>query len=118
MTIFKEVLDEEYLTTAEAKELLADIEAERALDEDREMRYELARAIEHVNRFATLEAEESRELVEELLELEKVDEATAYKIADTLPGDRDELRTLFAQGRYTLSGDELDDVLDIVAKYA
>lgn len=118
MTIFKEVLDEEYLTTAEAKELLADIETERALDEDREMRYELARAIEHVNRFAVLEAEESRELVEELLELEKVDDATAYKIADVLPGDRDELRTLFAQGRYSLSGDELDDVLDIVAKYA
>ena len=118
MTIFKEVLDEEHLTTPEAKELLADIEAERALDEDREMQYELARAIEHVNRFATLEAEESRELVEELLELEKVDDATAYKIADVLPGDRDELRTLFAQGRYTLSGEELDDVLDIVAKYA
>ena len=35
MTIFKEILDEEFLTTAEAKELLADIEAERALDEDR-----------------------------------------------------------------------------------
>ena len=118
MTIFKEVLDEEYLTTPEAKALLEDIEAERALDEDREMRYELARAIEHVNRFADLDAEESRKLVEELLELEKVDEATAYKIADVLPGDRDELRTLFAQGRYTLSGEELDDVLDIVAKYA
>ena len=118
MTIFKEVLDEEHLTTPEAKELLADIETERALDEDREMRYELARAIEHVNRFATLEAEESRELAEELLELEKVDDATAYKIADVLPGDRDELRTLFAQGRYTLSGEELDDVLDLVAKYA
>ena len=118
MTIFKEVLDEEYLTTPEAKELLADIEAERALDEDREMRYELARAIEHVNRFSVLEAEESRELVEELLELEKVDEATAYKITDVLPEDRDELRTLFAQGRYSLSGEELDDVLDTVAKYA
>ena len=118
MTIFKEVLGEEYVTTPEAKELLADIEAERALDEDREMRYELARAIEHANRFSTLEAAESRELVESLLELEKVDEPTAYKIADVLPEDRDELRTLFAQGRYTLSGDELDDVLDIVAKYA
>ncbi len=118
MTIFKEILDEEYLTTAEAKELLADIEAERALDEDREMRYELARAIEHVNRFATLEAEESIELVEELLELEKVDEATAYKITDLLPEDRDELRTVFAQERYSLSGDELDEILDIVAKYA
>lgn len=118
MTIFKEILDEEYVTIAEAKELLADIEAERALDEDREMRYELARAIEHVNRFAVLEAEESRELVAELLELEKVDESTAYKIVDMLPRDRDELRTVFAQERYSLSGEELDDVLDVVAKYA
>ena len=118
MTIFKEVLDEEYLTTPEAKELLSDIENERALDEDREMRYELARAIEHVNRFAVLEAEESRELVAELLELEKVDEPTGYKIANLLPEDRDELRSVFAQERYSLSGDELDDVLDIVTKYA
>ena len=118
MTIFKEVLDEEYLTTPEAKELLSDIENERALDEDREMRYELARAIEHVNRFAVLEAEESRELVGELLELEKVDEATAYKIANLLPEDRDELRSVFAQERYSLDGDELDEVLDVVAKYA
>ncbi|MFO7925147.1 MAG: RNA polymerase Rpb4 family protein [Halobacteriota archaeon] len=118
MTIFKQVLGEEYLTTPEAKELLAEVEADRALDEDREMRYELARAIEHVNRFSVLEAEESRELVEELLEVEKVDEATAYKITDLLPQDRDELRTVFAQGRYTLSGDELDEILDVVAKYA
>ncbi len=118
MTIFKEVLDEEYLTVAEAKELLAAIEEERALDEDREMRYELARAIEHVNRFAVLDAEESRELVGELVELEKVDESTAYKIADLLPQDRDELRAVFAQERYSLDGDELDEILDIVAKYA
>ena len=118
MTIFKKVLDEEYLTTPEAKELLGAIENERALAEDREMRYELARAIEHVNRFAVLGLEESRELVEELTALEKVDEATAHKIANLLPEDRDELRSVFAQERYSLSGDELDDVLDVVAKYA
>ena len=118
MTIFKEIIDEEYLTTSEAKEQLEDIEAERAMDEDREMPYELARAIEHVNRFAVLEAEESRELVGELLELEKVDEPTAYKIANLLPEDRDELRSVFAQERYSLSGDELDDVLEVVARYA
>jgi DNA-directed RNA polymerase subunit F len=117
MTIFKEKVDEDYLTISEAKELLADVEAERAADEDREMRYELARAIEHVNRFALLTPEESRELVEELAELEKVDEATAYKIADLLPRDRDELRAVFAQERYSLSGEELDDVLNVVAKY-
>jgi len=117
MTIFKEKVDEEYLTVAETKEVLADIETERAADEDREMRYELARALEHVNRFAVLDAEESREFVEQLLELEKVDEPTAYKIADTKPQDRDELRAIYAQERYTLSGDELDDILNVVKQY-
>ena len=118
MTIFKEIVDEEYLTISEAKELLADIEAERALDEDRELRYELARAIEHVNRFAALDPEEAQELVGELEELEKVDEPTAYKIANLLPRNRDELRAVFAQQRYSLSGDELDEILKVVAQYA
>jgi DNA-directed RNA polymerase subunit F len=118
MTIFKEKVDEEYLTVAEVKDLLEEVEVERAADEDREMRYELARAIEHVNRFAVLDPAESRELVGELQDVEKVDEPTAYKIADLLPQDRDELRAVFAQERYTLDGDELDEILDVVAKYA
>jgi DNA-directed RNA polymerase subunit F len=118
MTIFKEILDEEYLTVAEAKELLADVETERSLDEDREMRYELARAIEHVNRFAGMDGEDARALVDELQELDKVNRATATKIADVLPRDRDELRSVFAQSRYSLNGDELDEILNVVAKYA
>jgi len=118
MTIFKEKVDEEYLTIAETKEILEGIEAERALDEDREMRYELSRAIEHVNRFAELDPEESREFVEELLDHEKVDDKTAHKIADLRPLDRDELRAVYAQERYSLSGDELDAILDTVKKYA
>jgi len=118
MTIFKEKLEEEYITTSEAKEILVEIEDERAEDEERDLRYELARAIEHVNKFALLDAEESRKLVEELAELEQIDVPTAVKIADLLPEDRTELRSVFAQERYSLDGDELDDVLDIVAKYA
>jgi len=119
VTIFKETVDEEFLTVSEARELLADVEAERAADEERELRYELARAVEHVNRFAVLEGEESRELVEELLDCEGIDDAaTAVKVADLLPRNRDELRAVFAQQRYALSGDELDAVLDVVAKYA
>jgi len=117
MTIFKEKLSEEHLTVAETKEILADIEADRAADEDREMRYELARAVDHVNRFAELEPAESREFVEQLLELEKVDEATAHKIVDLTPRDRDELRAIYAQERFTLSGDELDDILNVVKQY-
>jgi len=118
MTIFKEKVDEEYLTLAETKGILERLERERAADEDREMRYELARAIEHVNRFATLDPDEASEFVAELQDLEKVDEATAYKIANTRPQDRDELRAIYAQERFSLSGDELDAILEAVAKYA
>ncbi|ACV48779.1 MULTISPECIES: RNA polymerase Rpb4 family protein [Halomicrobium] len=118
MTIFKEKVDEEYLTIAETKEILEDIEAERSMDEDREMRYELARAIEHVNRFAMLDPDEAEEFVDQLRDLEKVDEATAYKIANLRPLDRDELRSVFAQERYSLSGDELDEILNVVKQYA
>ncbi|MFW6384676.1 MAG: RNA polymerase Rpb4 family protein [Halodesulfurarchaeum sp.] len=118
MTIFKEVLNEEFLTVAEAKEILADVETEQASEEDREIRYELARAIEHANRFAVLDADESLELVEELLALEFVEEHVAYKIADLLPQSRTEVRAVFAQERYALEGEELDEILDIVAKYA
>lgn len=118
MSIFKEKVDEEYLTIAETKEILEDLEMERADDEDREMRYELARAIDHVNRFADLGPEESREFVTDLLELDKVDEKTAYKIADLKPLDRDELRAVYAQERYSLSGEELDEILNIIKQYA
>ncbi len=118
MTIFKEIIDEEYVTIAETKELLAELEGERAGGEETEMQYELARAIEHVNRFAVLSPEEAQELVSELQELEKVSEPIAYKVADLLPEDRDELRAIYAQERYSLSGDELDEILELVAQYA
>jgi len=117
MTIFKEIVDEEYLTTSEVKEELAVIEAERSGEDSPEMPYELARAIEHANRFGDLSTEDARALVDDLLELEKVSEATAYKIADLLPEDRAELRSIYAQERYSLSGDELDDVLNVVSQY-
>ena len=117
MTIFKEQLDEEYITISEAKSLLNEVEDERADDEERDLRYELARAIEHVNRHAVLEAEESRELVEDLLELDKVSEEIAHRIADLLPEDRTELRAVYANERFSLDGEELDDILDVVAQY-
>ena len=116
MTIFKEIVDEEYLSVSETKELLEDLEVERAA-EDREMHYVLARSIEHVNSFAELDAAEAQELVDRLQELDKVDEATAYKIVDLLPRDRDELRSVYAQERYSLSGEELDEILRLLAEY-
>jgi len=117
MSIFKEKVDEEYVTISEVKSLLSDVEMERADDDDRELQYELARAIEHVNRYAVLEPEEARELVGKLTDIEKVNEETAHKIVDLLPEDRTELRSIYAQERFALSGEELDEILNLVAQY-
>ena len=117
MTIFQEIVSEEYLTVSEVKEYLQKIEKERSLDEDRELPYELARTIEHVNRFSVLGAKEARELVNKLIELDKVNTLTACKIADLLPQSRDELRSVYTQNRHNLDGEELDKILVIVAEY-
>tara|TARA_A100001037_G_scaffold306807_1_gene355877 strand:- start:13767 stop:14123 length:357 start_codon:yes stop_codon:yes gene_type:complete len=117
MTIFQEIVSEEYLTVSEVKEYLQKIEKERAIDEDRELPYELSRTIEHVNRFTILGGKDSRELVNKLLELEKVNDKIACKIADLLPQSRDELRSIFVQDRQTVEGDELDAILSVVAEY-
>jgi DNA-directed RNA polymerase subunit F len=117
MTIFQEIVSEEYLTVSEVKEYLQKIEKERSLDEDRELPYELARTIEHVNRFSVLSAKEARELVNKLIELDKVNALTACKIADLLPQSRDELRSVYTQNRHNLDGEELDKILVIVAEY-
>ncbi len=114
--IVKEKLEEEYVTVAEVKETLNEIAEERS-DDDREMAFELRRSLDHANEFGHLEADEARELVEELGEMEAVDDFVAHKVADLLPRNRDELRAIYAKERYSLDGDELDEILNTVAQY-
>ena len=41
----------------------------------------------------------------------------AVRIADILPLTNDEVRSIYAKERYTLSEKELKDILEIVMKY-
>jgi DNA-directed RNA polymerase subunit F len=59
-------------------------------------------------------AEKSRDLVEELLKLEKVKPDIAFRIANIAPKSRDELRAIYAKEKFSLSGDELDEILELV----
>jgi len=111
--IVKQVLSEELLTLAEVKEIL---NKEKKGSED-EMKYEKKRALEHVNKFAKTDAKASRELVNELIKLDKMKPEVGVKIADLMPRNRDELRAIYAKERYTLSDSELDKILDIVRRY-
>jgi len=113
--IVKEVLNEELLTLAEVKEILSDIAEERR-ERDLELAYEFRKALHHAELFAKASPEKSRELVNKLLELEKMKPVIAIRIADLIPQSRDELRAVYAKEKYTLSSEELDQILELVAE--
>jgi DNA-directed RNA polymerase subunit F len=110
--IVKSVLQEDLLTLAEVKELLDQIRLKRADEE--ELGYELRRAIRHAELFAKGTAEESQAMVSEFMKLEKMNKQIAVKIADVRPTSKDELRAIYAKERFTLSEEELNNILEIV----
>ncbi len=114
--IVKKVLQEEGLTLPEVKKILDHIKEERET-EGKELGYELRKAISHADMFSKISAKKSRELVNELLKLEKMKPEIAIRIADVLPLSNDEIRTIYAKERYTLSEDELKQILELVVKF-
>lgn len=112
--IIKKILSEERLSLAEVKEILNEVKLRRSGEE--ELSYELRRAIKHVEVFAHGTAEESKSMFNELLELEKMTPAIALKIADIRPMNRDEIRAVYAKERFTLTDEDMGDILDIVLR--
>ena len=113
--IIKKILSEELLSLAEVREILNEVKLRRSGEEE-ELSYELRRAIKHVEIFAHGTAEESRSMVNELLELEKMTPTIALKIADIRPMNQDEIRAVYAKERFTLADEDMGDILDIVLR--
>ncbi|MCX9085657.1 MAG: RNA polymerase Rpb4 family protein [Candidatus Methanoperedens sp.] len=114
--LVKQIISEEILTLGEVRSLLDEIREERS-KEEKELGYELRKAISHAEIFARLDAQRSRELMDELSTLEKMKPEIAVRIADILPLTNDEIRSIYAKERYTLSEQELKDILELVMKY-
>ncbi len=109
----KRVVGEERILLSELREMLLAVEASR-LAAGEEMSYELRKSIEHANHLSKTSAEKARALVGELLKLEKIKEDIAFRIANLMPRTRDELRAIYAKERFTLTTEELDEILDLV----
>lgn len=122
--IVKEIISEELVTLPEVKDLLIQVRDERKLEkrpddeEEFELGYELRKAITHVETFSKLDAKQSREMVNKLLELDKIKPEIAMRISDVLPLSNDEIRSIYAKERYTLTEEELKQILDIVLQYS
>ncbi len=58
----------------------------------------------------------SRELVDKLLELDKMKPDIAYQIANVMPKTRDEVRAIFGRDKFiTHTTEDLDQIVELVA---
>ena len=96
----------------EVKNILKKIEKER-----KELIYEQRIALEHAQRFANLSVKQTKDLMKDLMKLENIDATYAYKITEVLPTSEDDVKAIFAKERYTPTGNEIKNILEIVGKY-
>jgi DNA-directed RNA polymerase subunit F len=102
---------EKYLTLAEVKELLSKEQKRRELSYDKRM------ALEHAKLFSKLNVSKSRQLIKELMAMERVSEMNAFKIAEILPTHPDDVKSIFAKERFNLDTQEIEQILKLVKKY-
>jgi DNA-directed RNA polymerase subunit F len=101
------------VTLAEVKNILKKVSKDR-----KEMLYEQKIALEHATKFAKLPVKKTEDLIKELRKLEFISELHAYKIADLVPQNEDDVKTIFAKERITLGENDIKKILEIVGKYS
>lgn len=101
------------ITIFEAKEIL-----KKGIEDMEEPLYEQNIALDYLNKFARLSAEEGQKMVEELMALnDKLKEELAVKIADIQPKDEEDVRSIVAKERFVLEKSEIQKILELVSKY-
>ena len=104
--------EENYLPLSEVKALLEQEEHDR-----KALSMEQKYALTHAQLFSKLPVKETRELVAELMKVEMMTPMNAFKLADLLPTHANDVRAVFAKERFSLSKEDVDLVVQVVAKY-
>lgn len=104
-------MSEQFVTLAEVRDLLAE-EAEK-----RELLTSQKQALEHAQTISSLSLESANALIAEVSQLEAVTDLIAVKIADLTPRYPEDVRAIFSKERIILEPQQIDEIIDIVAKY-
>ena len=113
---------EEDTTSIEQEQEEGSEEGEEEKDKDskekfRSLSFEKRATIDHVTASKRISKDKCKDLIEELLKIERVTPEHAYKIVELAPRDEMELRPIFAKDRFDLSPEELKGIIDSVDKY-
>ncbi len=104
--------EEQYLSLAEVRSLLEREERERGA-----LNMEQKYALTHAQSFGRFPLEQTAQLVQDLMAVEMMTLANAFKLVDILPTHADDVRAVFAKERFSLSKEAVDQVVQIAAKY-
>ena len=97
---------------SEVKNILKNVSKDRV-----ELTYEQRIAFEHAQKFAKLSMKDTEELVKGLMNLKRIEEEHAYKIADILPVTVDDVKAIFAKERFTPNENDVKNILELVKNY-
>jgi DNA-directed RNA polymerase subunit F len=100
------------VSLSEVKNILSKVSKDR-----KELLYEQKIALEHAQKFAKMPVKKTNDLIKELSALEFLQEIHVYKIADILPKNEEDIKTIFAKERTNLGENEIKKILDIVGKH-
>jgi DNA-directed RNA polymerase subunit F len=101
----------EIVTLSEVKNLL------KKLQKDRELTREQNITLEYAEKVVKLPASKTRKLIKELMDLGRINEIQACKLADLLPESEDDVTAIFSKESYTPSSDQIKKILNIIRKY-
>lgn len=100
------------VSLAEVKDMLTRLGKERE-----ELTREQKIALEHSEKVVELSTNKTKELIRKLVSIEKIGKNQAYKIADLLPRDEDDVMAIFSKETFVPSREEIKKILEIVREY-
>ena len=102
------VSEKKEITVAEARRLL--------MDKAEELDPLQRRVLEYTIRFAKLDSESAKEIVEELMKEANIDRGLAVQITNAMPASVPEIRTFLGRQRI-IAEDTMNKILGIIDKY-
>ncbi len=102
------IIKEEFIPDAKAKEILENIAKER------ELKYEQKNSLDILRKFVKIDGKTAEKIMEQLSSIEKLREKQRVAIVNFLPKDNDELRAVLHKEYASFSKEEIEKILEIV----
>ncbi|MFH1521201.1 MAG: RNA polymerase Rpb4 [Candidatus Micrarchaeota archaeon] len=96
-------------SVSEAKDILT------KRKEETEIGYEQSQALDNSERFATVDADKAKKLIEHLMKNKKISAELAVKIVDVHPKNPSTLRAILVKDRIEMTEEEIEKILKELA---